>query len=116
MSIPNATLAVVPPEKLADYLLNPLHPVGGPQARWFISLGYHSESPERLARDLLEVARRGERFTTHPSVLGVKYVVSGRIATPCGRMVDVVTVWIAEPKMTGPRLVTAYPGKESSNE
>jgi hypothetical protein len=116
MPIPNAERAVVPPEKVTDYLLNLLHPVGGSKARWFLSLGYHSSRAERLADDLLEVVRSGETFTTEVSPFGIKYSVSGRMATPSGQSVNVMTVWIKEPSDPNPRLVTAYPGRRASDE
>jgi hypothetical protein len=37
---------VVEAEKLVDYLLNPSHPVGGPKAKWFMSLGFSHDKPE----------------------------------------------------------------------
>ena len=46
MPIPNAHRATIPPRKLSEYLLNPLHPVGGPKASWFVMLGYQTEVPE----------------------------------------------------------------------
>jgi hypothetical protein len=116
MPIPNAELAAVPPEKVTDYLLNLSHPVGGAKARWFASLGYHPNRPEQLADDLLEVVRRGDQFTTDRSSFGVKYNVLGRMVTPSGRSVNVVTVWIIEPTDLSPRLVTAYPDRSESDE
>jgi hypothetical protein len=40
MPFPDAERAVVTEEKVRDYLLNPNHPVGGPKAAWFASIGY----------------------------------------------------------------------------
>jgi hypothetical protein len=116
MPIPNAASAVVPAAKLTDYLLNTSHPVGGPKARWFISLGYDPGRPDRLATDLLEIVRHGKEFRAESLPFGVKYVVLGQIVTPSGRAVDIVTVWITEPNDRAPRLVTAYPSKETLNE
>jgi hypothetical protein len=116
MPIPNAEFATVPPEKLTDYLLNLSHPIGSAKARWFVLLGYHPDRPEQLADDLLSVVRRGDKFTTEESPFGVKYNVSGEIVTPSGRSVKVLTVWITEPSDPSPRLVTAYPGRRTSDE
>ena len=116
MPIPNAEHAVVPPKKLTEYLLNVSHPVGGPNACWFISLGYDPNRLQRLAGDLLEVVRHGDTFSTDSLRFGVKFEVPGRMMTPSGRSVNVVTVWITEPDDPHPRLVTAYPGEEMSNE
>ena len=116
MPIPNADNAVVPDEKLGGYLLCESHPVGGAKARWFFSLGYRVDQPERLEEDLLDLVRRSEVFRMETSPFGVKYMVSGPISPPSGRAVALLTVWIAEAGTTGPRFVTAYPGEEVSNE
>jgi hypothetical protein len=105
----NAESAQVPPEKLSDYLLNPSHPVGGSKARWFIALGYHPESPDQLAADLVEVLRGSADITETTTPYGVKYAVRGRLKAPNGNIPEVVTVWIVETDAAEPRLVTAYP-------
>ena len=48
MAIPNADAALIPPEKLRDYLLDEQHPIGGSKAKWFRSLGYDSAHAEIL--------------------------------------------------------------------
>jgi hypothetical protein len=40
MRIPGAARAVVDDAKIRDYLLSPEHPIGGPKARFFKSLGF----------------------------------------------------------------------------
>lgn len=116
MPIPNAGSALIPPEKLSDYLLNPAHPVGGTKARWFISLGYHPDNPGQLESDLLEIVRSSSDYLDEPTRFGVKYVVRGRIESPSGRRANVRTVWIAETNAPRPRLVTAYPDEETEDE
>lgn len=113
MQIPNAPLAFVAADKIADYLLNELHPVGGAKARWFLSLGYHASHPERLEADLLNVAQLGEKFDTQVSRFGIKYIVVGPIVTPSGKSVNVRTVWIVEPDDPRPRFVTVVPVEDS---
>ena len=39
MKLPNAQNAVIAPEKLKDYLLNPTHKKGGTKARLLLALG-----------------------------------------------------------------------------
>jgi len=116
MGVPDAQFSRVPPEKLLNYLLDEGHAVGGSKAEWFTSLGYSLHHPRRLAEDLLRVVREATEYDTHPSAFGVKYVVVGRITTPCGREVSVLTVWIRTVKERGPRLVTARPAKERYDE
>jgi hypothetical protein len=109
MPIPNADRAVVPTEKVTEYLLNPLHPVGGPKARWLFALGYRLESPEELANDLLGVVRTSEDFTMQADRFGVKFVVKGLLTRPNGRSARVLTIWMMEHDTSFPRLVSAFP-------
>ena len=109
MSFPDAEHAMVTEEKLLDYLLNPNHPVGGPKATWFASIGYTIDNWQDLADDLLRLARTVDDFVAKPSPFGVKYEVSGKIGRPGHRPADVIVVWIVEENGL-PRLITAYPG------
>ncbi|MBC8867919.1 MAG: hypothetical protein H8E44_00790 [Planctomycetes bacterium] len=84
------------------------HPDGGSKAIWFHSLGYRRQDWERLADDLLEIARTCDEYETEYSAYGVKYKVSGVVGCPGHRPGRVLTVWIVEPDEL-PRLVTAYP-------
>ena len=111
MPIPNADQAVVPIEKITEYLLNPLHPVGGPKARWLFALGYRIESPQELADGLLGIVRESEDFTAHAGVFGVKYAVRGTLITPSTRSARVLTVWMIENDSAFPRLVSAFPAR-----
>jgi hypothetical protein len=109
MPYPDAEHAIVSEAKVCDYLLNPTHPVGGPKAAWFASIGYTTDNWQDLADDLLQLARTAVDFVANPSPFGVKYEVSGKIGRPRYRPADVVTVWIVE-ENSSPRLITAYPG------
>jgi hypothetical protein len=107
---PNVEHAVVESQKLSDYLLNLSHPVAGPKAKWFISLGFSREEPEILAQRLLELAQRSDDYSVIETSFGVKYVVQGLLVTPNGTSTMVRTVWIVESGSDVPRLATAYPG------
>ena len=108
MPFPNAEHAIVAEEKIRDYVLNPRHPVGGPKAVWFASIGYTLENWQDLADDLLRLARQGD-FIAKPSPFGVKYEVLGEIGRSGHKPATVLSVWIVEGNSL-PRLVTAYPG------
>ena len=96
MPIPNAHRATIPPRKLSEYLLNPLHPVGGPKASWFVMLGYQTEVPELLAADLLEIVGSSDDLDSLPASFGVKYVVRGVLRTQSGRVVPLLSIWLIE--------------------
>jgi len=115
MPIPNAHQATIPPDKLSGYLLNPLHPVGGPKASWFLMLGYQTEVPELLATDLLEIVVSSDDFDSLPDSFGVKYVVRGVLRTPSGRLVPLQSTCMIEKKSDVPRLVSAYPARSQSD-
>jgi hypothetical protein len=49
MPLPDAEHAIVTEEKVCEYLLNPSHPMGGPEAVWFASIGYALHNAKDLA-------------------------------------------------------------------
>jgi hypothetical protein len=114
VKLPSADLAVVDRVKVLDYLLNEAHPDNGGKARFFASLGFSREDPERLIEALREVAEHGEVVISAESVHGEKCVVDGwlSVQTQDRRRWPIRTVWIIDRGKDAPRLVTAYPGKE----
>ncbi len=60
MKLPFLEQALVPDSKLANYLLDPLHPKGRSKAVFFLRLGFARERPDELRQALLEVAARTE--------------------------------------------------------
>lgn len=110
----NAHLAIVDRGKIVDYLLHEAHPDNGGKARFFASLGFSREDPERLVMALRDVAEHGEVVKSAESVHGEKYVVEGSLSrqTQESRRARVRTVWIIDRGDAAPRLVTAYPSKE----
>lgn len=114
MKLRNAHLAVIDRSKVLDYLLNEAHPDNGGKARFFASLGFSREDPDRLIKALRDVAEHGEVVSNAESVHGEKCVVDGSLSvhTQETRQWSVRTVWIIDRGKEAPRLVTAYPGKE----
>ena len=109
MKLPNAGHAVVPPEKLRDYLLSTRHPVGQFKARFFAALGYHADEWPVFERDIRGLLA-GDVAKTSMTAYGQKYEVRGTITGPSGRVADIVTVWIVRHGEDFPRLVTVHPG------
>ena len=109
MKIPNADRAIVPREKLQDYLLSPTHPVGRFKAAFFGSIGYTQvdwEALEHQIRRLLD----NEAVEGEETRYGKKYEVHGTITGLTGQEVSLVTVWVILAEEDVPRFVTAYPG------
>ena len=63
--IPNFERAVIAPEKLSGYLLDPNHAEGGAKARFFLGFGFSAQRPEALATALLAHAK-GLEATVSP--------------------------------------------------
>jgi hypothetical protein len=110
----NAHLAVVERHKVVEYLLNAAHPDNSGKARFFESLAFSIEDPERLIVALRARAETGDVVENAHSVHGQKYVVEGWLSahTEESRQRLVRTVWSIDRGHEAPRLVTAYPGKE----
>ena len=83
------------------------------KARFFESLGFSIEQPERLMAALRALAENGDVVENAHSVHGEKYVVEWWLSAHTGesRRRLVRTVWIIDLGREAPRLVTAYPGR-----
>ena len=109
MKMPNANLAIVEREKIADYLLNPAHPYGASKARFFVSFGFHAGAWETLAAAFLVHGQQNEVARQKQTGFGPRYEVEGAITAPDGRRPRVRTVWQVDDGEIAPRLITAYP-------
>jgi uncharacterized protein DUF6883 len=114
MKLPNAQHAVVEREKIVDYLLNPAHPDNGGKAYFFSSLGFGIDRWQALRNALVQVAQTAEVSKRLESPHGTKYILDGRLESAIGRTAMVRTIWIVDRGHDAPRLVTAYPSRESS--
>ena len=106
--LPNADQAIVDDAKIATYLLDVTHRVGGPKAAFFRQFGFHPDHPDKLAKALLEHARTHAAIVV-PSPHGTKYEIVGPLQCPDGRLPNIKSVWIIRTGSTTPRLVTAIP-------
>jgi hypothetical protein len=100
--------AIVSADKLRDYLLSSVHPIGRYKSAFFRSLGYAQEQWHLLERDLRAVLST-EAQPSGVTEYGQKFSVRGTLTGPNGRSAGVVTVWIILIGETVPRFVTAYP-------
>ena len=109
LKLPNAEQAIIPSDKVTDYLLSKSHLIGRWKARFFLSIGFSEAKADELKDALMNVARTGEVKSAITSDFGVKYVVEGVISGPGGRRAVIRTVWVVETGQDRPRLITAYP-------
>lgn len=109
MKLPNASSAVVEPEKITEYLLNPAHPDNGGKAAFFFSLGFQKDNWQTLASALRKMSEAVEITKSMETSHGCKYIADGRIETPAGKSPMVRVIWIVDQGFDSPRVVTAYP-------
>ena len=109
MKLPNFNKAIVPKEKLTDYILSESHPVGSSKAKFFRGLGFNEENVNQLAKLLLQIGRKNDVKNTRKFTYGTNYMIEGIIKTPIGKTVKITTVWFTKTEKSRPSFVTAYP-------
>lgn len=109
MKLPQAEQAVVPRNKVENYLLDSAHPIGGGKARFFEHFGFGREHWPVLAGALRRHAAENEVADSITDADGTTYVIEGPIETPSGRRPNIRSVWLIETGELAPRLISAYP-------
>ena|SRR5206468_9228274 len=108
MKLPNGWRAIVPDEKLIDYLLNEQHETQPGHAELFRRLlGIGPANAEVLRTALLSAAATEDVTPGNPSPYGTKYELRFQMTGPGGSY-TILSVWIIEFGKNDPRLVTAY--------
>ncbi len=107
--VPQADQAQIDPRKVAGYLLDAAHPVGGPKAAFLASFGFRADDPGALIMALLDHVRTYDATALPSTPHGAKYVVIGALRSPDGTNPSVRTVWIIDVGGSVPRFVTAVP-------
>jgi len=107
VKLQNFRRAIIPQEKLLDYLLSPTHPVGQFEARFFRELGYTNDNWEQLESDLREILRN-DAALKEKTKYGQKYEVSGTLKGPL-KTANIITVWIILSNEKLPRFITVLP-------
>jgi hypothetical protein len=90
--LPRIKEAIIPQNKVENYLLNPEHPIGSGKAKFFVHFGFRRENWEALANALHKHAQENPIANSMSDVDGVVYVVDGLLETPSGRSPRVRTV------------------------
>lgn len=109
MKLPKAEHAVVPQNKVENYLLNLGHPDGGSKARFFLGFGFRREAWVVLADALRRHATENPVASSVTDADGVTYLVEGLLETPSGRKPRIRSIWLVETGELAPRFITAYP-------
>ena len=108
MQIPYGNEAIVATEKIRDYLLPPIHPIGRYKAAFFRDLGYAQANWRELERSIRTLLLK-EALLLNSTECGQKFSIAGSISGPNGRVATIATVWIIFTGERAPRFVTAYP-------
>ena len=111
MKLPNAEQCEVEESKIKDYLLNSSHPVGGSKARFFLDMGFRSDTWQVFAETLRRHGLSRDIVSSRETKFGTHFVVAGLLRPAAGNERDVCTVWQLNRGTVAPRLVTAYPRK-----
>lgn len=109
MKLPNAENAVIAPEKLRDYLLNPTHKKGGTKARLLLSLGYFADDWQRLEADLRAEHLGADVLGESENDYGKCYEIVAPLTGPTGRAIPFRSVWQMDTGTDYSRLITMYP-------
>lgn len=108
MKLPNTDRALIQPEKLAGYCLNPDHPEGRHKERVFRSaLGMTAQDAPELYEALLSAVRDAEAELLPRNPQGQLFSVEFRMERH-GRYATIRSVWIVRDEEDFPRLVTCY--------
>lgn len=117
IAMPNSIAARTHKEKFVGYFLNREHPKGGSKARLFESiLGYNTENWNKLSDALFDGLQTSPVTTVEETKHGVKYTVNIPVTGLLGKKADVHTVWQIDNGTNMPRIITAYPLKETAKE
>ncbi len=109
MNLPRASQAVIPRNKVENYLLHLEHPMGGGKAQFFLRFGFRRMKWQVLAEVLKRHAEDNPVASSVADADGVTYLVEGAIETPSGRKPRIRSVWLVETGELAPRFITAYP-------
>ena len=90
-------------------MLSLSHPIGRFKARVFIKLGYSREKWTQLEKDIRKFILPLEPEKVEDTEYGKKFVITGSIKTPSGKVKRFKTVWIIKKGERNPRFITIYP-------
>ena len=109
MKLPNHESAILPREKIRDYLLSTTHPDGRHKAAFFLRFGFNRDSWQTLGEALRRHAALHDVVKTGTTAFGVRYVIEGELSTPGQVEPYVRVVWFIRNDQEAPYFVTAYP-------
>jgi hypothetical protein len=108
--IPNYERAIIDPAKLQDYVLSHAHPIGRFKAVLFRQMGYTERNWEQFAGDIRIQHLALDAELGEKTKYGQKYIITGDIRGPSGKVMKLKSIWIILKGEDLPRLITIYRG------
>ncbi|MDP8239701.1 MAG: hypothetical protein P9X24_11480 [Candidatus Hatepunaea meridiana] len=115
MKLPLKNHAVIPREKIVDYLLSFSHHTGRWKAMFFTEFGFTVDLWDDFAIALFQHANNNDVIRIKETVYGTKYIIEGIIETPDGRNPLIRAIWFVKENNTYPVFITAYPFNGGKN-
>ncbi len=112
MKVPNAKNAIIAPEKLRDYLLNPEHRRGHSKAKKLLSMGYQADQWQHLETDLREQHLTADVEEVEENDYGTCYAIVAGLTGPDARTISFRSIWQIDLGTDLPRLITMYPERQ----
>lgn len=109
MKLPNRERAIVSPDKLIKYLLNPNHKRGGTKARVLASAGYTIDNWQQLEDDLRQYHLTVDISESKQTEYGISYEIRAPLQTPSGLTLIVKSIWQIDEGTDNPRFITLFP-------
>lgn len=109
MKIPNASQAIIHPDKLRGYLLDVDHKRGKSKAALLLSFGYAPQNWRQLENDLREYHLSAEVTAVRETPYGVRYEIQASLKAPNGRFIQVRSIWQIDKGTDCARFITLFP-------
>ena len=107
--LPKRKKAIIPDEKLTNYILNKEHETGGDKAIAFEKyLGYNKDNKELLVKEIRSGLEKYKTLPRKETIHGQPFGVNMRLRGANGQYAEVKTGWQIDKGKENPRLVTAY--------
>lgn len=108
MKLPNRKKVIISRDKLINYVLSDEEP----KAKFFRNIGFTKTNFRSLKKVIYQLAQSGEakEVTEEDSPYHTsKYTLEGKINSPTGKSVMVITIWVIDKGQKRPRLISVYP-------
>ncbi len=111
MILPHLENAVVPPEKLTQYILSTTREDGAGKAAFFDAFGCVATNWPALAKALLNHVAEHGIMAEEETPFGTRYIVEGPLTALDGRRPNLRSVRFIETGSDIPRFIADYPRK-----